>query len=364
VSMHIIRKARLGLAVPVVVAAVSVAGCGSNSNSSSSGSSTPAGGTAPTAAKAPTVAYSGAESTLPTSVAAPQPSTGKSLKIGWIPPTNQVPALASIQTIMQNQIKKLGGTLLVKDPQLAPDKQVSLFNELLSQGVDAIVIYPIIPDVLAPSLKKAADKGVKVISLDTPPDASKPPLAGYAMDISLGRDQSAYGLAKDLAAEKPGGSFGILGLAAPIPSLNYTADREKYWAGKMGLKYVSTSGAKDASSSSAATAMSGLLGRSPNLDGVFAYNDVGALAGIGTARSGGKNGIAFVGINGSKAAADAVKGGSYLATAKENWECVGKNGINAAYNLVTKQNLPLPKRILCASTVIDKSNVNSITPNA
>ncbi len=64
-------------------------------------------------------------------------------------------------------IEAAGATAIVKAPESATaEAQITMINELVAQKVDAIAIAGNDFDALQPALKKAMDKGIKVLSLD------------------------------------------------------------------------------------------------------------------------------------------------------------------------------------------------------
>jgi rhamnose transport system substrate-binding protein len=68
----------------------------------------------------------------------------------------------------KNAIEELGHEAILKAPdQPTAEAQIQMIEELISQKVDAIGIVGNDPDALQPALKKAMDKGIKVLSLDS-----------------------------------------------------------------------------------------------------------------------------------------------------------------------------------------------------
>lgn len=65
-------------------------------------------------------------------------------------------------------IESLGGTCIVKHPESATaEAQITMVNELVSQGVDSISIAGNDVDALQPALSAAMDAGIKVTALDS-----------------------------------------------------------------------------------------------------------------------------------------------------------------------------------------------------
>jgi rhamnose transport system substrate-binding protein len=65
-------------------------------------------------------------------------------------------------------IEELGHEAILRAPdQPTAEAQIQIIEELIAQKVDAIAIVANDPDALQPALKKAMDRGIKVLSLDS-----------------------------------------------------------------------------------------------------------------------------------------------------------------------------------------------------
>lgn len=99
----------------------------------------------------------------------------------------------------QEAADELGITLLYDGPsqdQATNQKQVDILEGWIAQGVDAIVVSPNDPTAIAPTLKKAQDQGIKVVSFDA--DAQEDARDLFINQISA--DAAAKGLL-DAAAQ-------------------------------------------------------------------------------------------------------------------------------------------------------------------
>jgi rhamnose transport system substrate-binding protein len=97
-----------------------------------------------------------------------------SYKIYFIPKTTTIPVFTQNGLGAKEAAKKLGDTVTYNGPtDVSGAKQVPFIDSAASQGYNAIVISTPDPAAVAPALKRAANKGVKVVSYDgdTTPDA-------------------------------------------------------------------------------------------------------------------------------------------------------------------------------------------------
>ncbi len=87
--------------------------------------------------------------------------------------------MAAEQEAAEEEASNLGCKIVTLDDQLTPTTQVNNFEQLLTQKVSALVVYPIVPSALAPSLGKAESASIPVISDTTPPQVTTPLPKGY-----------------------------------------------------------------------------------------------------------------------------------------------------------------------------------------
>ena len=90
-----------------------------------------------------------------------------SYKIYFIPKTTTIPVFTQNGLGAKEAAKKLGDTVTYNGPtDVSGAKQVPFIDSAASQGYNAIVISTPDPAAVAPALKRAAQKGVKVVSYD------------------------------------------------------------------------------------------------------------------------------------------------------------------------------------------------------
>ncbi len=269
------------------------------------------------------------------SVSAPSPG----VLVGWLNPNGDVPGLDTEQQDAKIETQKLGGSFIALDANASLNLQVSQFNDLLAEHVSAILVNPNDPSSLTPELQKAAAQHVPVISVSGA-IAGQKPWAGYKTNVIQGLDQAAFYNVAAVALEHPHAIFAVMGCAAPIPVLEYWAQRVKFWGKKLGLRYVGEVDTLTTTPSGAATAMSAILARTPNVQAVFCFNDTAAESAAATARLAGKHPLVS-GTNGDTAARELIKSGEMFSTFQYNWNRLGAQSVIAAYDEVTHQHLPL-----------------------
>jgi rhamnose transport system substrate-binding protein len=147
-----VRRALL-TTLMLMAAAVFLAACGSTKDDSSSG---------------------GAQSTSTGTEANAEAPIKKGLKVVSIPKQLGNPYEETEHSGVQEALKEVGGTDRIQGPtDAAASAQVSIINSVAQQKPDAIVIAGNDPNAVAPALKQAARRGIKVVGMDSDvaPDA-------------------------------------------------------------------------------------------------------------------------------------------------------------------------------------------------
>ena len=148
---------RLLASVLVAALAVLAAACGETKNSSSSGSSSQSSSTASSSGAA------NAEAPIP-----------KGLKTVSIPKQLGNPYEEFEHSGVTEALKELGGSNRIQgSTDAGASSQVPLINSIVQQKPSAIIIAGNDPNAVAPALKQAAQRGIKVVAMDSDvaPDA-------------------------------------------------------------------------------------------------------------------------------------------------------------------------------------------------
>ena len=352
------RRARvLGVLLPVVMVVV-LAGCGSGSSSSSSGSTTSSeeGGGGGSSSQQP---YTGPEKDLPTSYEPPKSSGGGKCVLGYQNIYGAIPGLKVQQEGAEKEAANLGCKLIALDDQLNLTTQVNNFNQLLAQNVEGIVVFPLVPKALGPSVAEASSRGIPVMSNSTPPAVTEALPKGFAARILQGFDEIAFLRARYVAEQHPGAKFATMGLAQPVASLVYFTERAKYWGEKFGLEYLGDIDAQEDNPGSASNAASALFSKYPEVEALFAYNDNSAVAAGSVAKASGKE-VAICGNNGQSAAVNAIENGTMACTGYTNFEPMGEQLVRGLYRLVKGEDIPETAK--AEVSLITKENASEITP--
>jgi ribose transport system substrate-binding protein len=334
--------------------------CGSSDDDGAAASTTAKAAPASTVASVP---FDTPAAKLPAAYPEPQVKAGVTWRLGILEaaPDSYV---TTVTRAAKSEAERLGAKVTVLSANFNLDTQVSQCNQLVTQKVDAITVSALDPNALSPCLKRAQAAGIAVIGQDAPAIAGEPLSPGVDSSVLQGADEARYLLAKAAAEAHPGAGFALLGVAIPVQILQYGMARQKYWAERFGLKFVTRADDRSGTGDGAATAMNTIVNKSDDVDVVFTYNDASAASASITARSSGRSGIAIYGDTGESSAIDKVKSGQLAGTILIGATEVGKQAADGAYNMVTKQNLPLPEQVAPKNTLVTKANAATVTPLA
>jgi rhamnose transport system substrate-binding protein len=252
---------RLLASVLVAALAVLAAACGETKNSSSSGSSSQSSSTASSSGAA------NAEAPIP-----------KGLKTVSIPKQLGNPYEEFEHSGVTEALKELGGSNRIQgSTDAGASSQVPLINSIVQQKPSAIIIAGNDPNAVAPALKQAAQRGVKVVAMDSDvaPDA-RSVFVNQVTTKLVGQNQ-VESIAKQIGNK---GQIAILSATANATNQNAwikvmkdTLKDPKY----KDIKLVKVAYGDDDDQKSFQQ-MQGLIQAYPNLKGVISPTTVGVAA--------------------------------------------------------------------------------------
>jgi len=226
-------------------------------------------------------------------------SGGSNLNIAFLPKQVNNPYFDTAASGGQEAARALGGQFKQVGPSEASGSaQVPYIQTLTQQHVSAIVVSADDPDAIAPALKQAMQKGIKVVGYDSSPAPDARNLFINQADLQgIGQNQI-----KLICDEIPGcsGQIGIV-------SATSTATNQNAWINFMqqtlqsnpqyaNLKLVKTVYGNDDPQTSV-TVTQGLLQAYPDLKGIIAPTTVGIAAAAQVLEQTGKAGkVALTGL--------------------------------------------------------------------
>jgi len=222
------------------------------------------------------------------------------------------------------------------------DKQSALVDQMIAQGVNAIVLTPADSKQLVIPAKRALEKGIVVVNIDNRLDAQtsqamkvKVPFVGP--DNAKGAKMVADYLATKL---KKGDKVAILD---GMPGTYNAEQRHKGFAESMqehGMQVV-TSQTAEWDTARAEKVVGAILPGNGDLKAILCANDLmaeGAVAAVGAAGKGSQ--ILIIGFDNTTAAQALIKAGKMLATADQHADQQAAWGIECALQILGKKAAP------------------------
>jgi len=290
----------------------------------------------------------------PSGAGAPAPAT-RSLTVGFA----QVGAESSWRTAETESIKaeaeKRGINLKFSDAQGKQENQIKALNGFIAQGVDAIILAPVVETGWEQALKEAKDAGIPVILVDRGLKVSDDSL--YATLIAS--DFVAEGrMAGEWLAKKTGGKANIIelqGTPGAAPAIDRKKGFEEAIKAWPDMKIIASQSGDFRRSGGKEVTEALLKVHGDKVNAIYAHNDDMALGAIQAIEEAGKKpgkDIIIVSIDGVKGAFEAMVKGKLNCTV----ECsplLGPLAFDAVEAAVAGKELP--KKTIVNDQVFDQS---------
>lgn len=246
-------------------------------------------------------------------------------KVGLVLSTLNNPFFVTLKEGAEAKAKELGIELIVLDSQNDPAKDMANVEDLITKGVNLILLNPTDSDAVVNAVKAANDAKIPVITLDRAAN-------GGEVVSHVASDNIAGGkMAADFINEKLAGKGNVIELQG-IAGTSAARDRGQGFNDELatfsGLKVVAAQPA-DFDRTKGLTVMENLLQAQPDVQAVFAHNDEMALGALQAIEASGKS-ILVVGFDAIDDAVAAVKDGKMAATVAQQPELIGSLGIETA----------------------------------
>ncbi len=215
-------------------------------------------------------------------------------------------------------------------------EQVSLVEQMIASGVNAIVIAPADSKALVSVLKRAVAAGIKVVNIDNRLDAAVLKDAGLTIPF-VGPDNRAGAAAvgRVLAGKLQRGDE--VAIIEGIPTADNGRQRRLGFEDAVkeaGLKLISVQSGQW-EMEAANTITGALLNAHPNLKGIFCGNDSMALGTAAAIQANGRRGKVLVaGFDNIKAIRPLLESGAVVATAEQHADQLAVHGIQAALEML------------------------------
>jgi len=257
--------------------------------------------------------------------------SGDTVKIGLVTKTDSNPFFVKMRESAKESAQENGADLIALAGAFDGDNegQVSAIENLISQGVQGIMITPNSSSGILAAIKQARDQGILVVALDTATDPADAVDATFATDnLAAGVAQGAW--VKAALGDKepkllmldgtPGGTVDTFRHDGFLKGIGLTEKSPEV----LGMENTNGDQTK------AQTAMENLLQRVPDANSVYTINEPAAAGGYAAIKAAGKEDQIVIGsIDGSCTGVENVKKGVIGATVMQFPTKMADEGVKA-----------------------------------
>lgn len=249
-------------------------------------------------------------------------------KIGLVVSTLDNPFFVTLKEGAEAKAGELGLEIVSMDSQNDPVKELANIEDLITQGVDVILINPTDSDAVGNAIKAANTAGIPVITLDRGANSGEVVTHIASDNVSGGM------MAGEYIVEMLGGSGKVVELEG-IAGTSAARDRGQGFNEALegtDVEVVAKQVA-DFDRTKGLSVMENILQAQPEIDAVFAHNDEMAL-GAQKAIEGSGRDIMIVGFDATDDAVMAVEDGKMAATVAQQPAMIGSLGVKAAQSVL------------------------------
>lgn len=245
--------------------------------------------------------------------------------------------------------------------EMDAEKQVQIVENLIQRKVDAILLTPSGSREVIPVILKANEAGIPVLNLDTRVNMELLRKDGAKIATYIGSDNYEGGKMAGMYIAKQLNGQGKVAILEGIPGHETADSRQQGFldaiAGSPGIEVVASQPA-NWERNMGYTVFQNILQSHPDVDALFAANDLMALGAVEAIASSGKSydDIIVVGFDAHSEALQAIRDGEMDATVAQNPGEIGRTGVKYAYKLLTGERIPENTSIQIK--LITKENVN------
>lgn len=254
-------------------------------------------------------------------------SQGGGTAIGFSVSTLNNPFFVSLADGAKAKAEEEGANLIVVDAGDDAAKQTSDIEDLISRNVGVLIVNPVDSDAVAPAVKNAVSRGIKVIAVDRV-------VNGVEVDCQIASDNVAGAkMATEYLEELIGKGAKVAELEG-VPGASATIDRGEGFHQVADTDFeVAASQTANFNRAEGMTVMENILQSDSSIQGVFAHNDEMALGAVEAIAASGKD-IKVVGFDATDDAQEAVKAGKMAATVAQKPDKMGETAVETALQIL------------------------------
>lgn len=278
-------------------------------------------------------------------------ASAEGLVIGFSQVTLQSPFYVELREGAEAAAAAENDELIFLDANGDVSKQNNDIQDLITRGVDVLILNPVNPEAVIPSIEAAQEAGIPVLTVDRP--VTEGAVAHVGRDnVEMGR-LVGEAIVNALNNE-PSKIIEIQGDAGGIVMMN-RRDGFHSAAEAAGMTIVEGPYAEYIRAN-AVVAMQDLLEAHPDVKAIYAHNDDMALGALQVLRESGRDDVLVAGVDGLSEALEIMEeGGQYVASALNDPRYLGDVTIQTARQVVAGEEVP--EFVDAGTTLVTPDNV-------
>ena len=247
--------------------------------------------------------------------------------IGFSVSTLNNPFFVTLSEGAKEKAKTEGEKLIVVDAGDDAAKQTSDIEDLISKNISVLIVNPVDSDAVAPAVKDAVSRGIKVISVDRGVNGVDVDCAIASDNVEGAKMATEYMVSLLGENAKVAELEGVSGASATIErgkGFHLVADEKLNVVSKQTANFNRSEGM---------SVMENMLQANSAIQGVFAHNDEMALGALQAIAASGKD-IKVIGFDATDDAVAEVKAGRMAATVAQKPDLMGETAIHTAMKLI------------------------------
>ena len=284
----------------------------------------------------------------------------KSYTIAYMTPALHIPFWKDVSDGIHQEADKVGIKIIDSDSRLSAATQLQNAQDLITAGVDAIIISPTDSAACPPVLELAAEANIPVIICDIGTDSGE--YVSFIISSNYGGSNEAGKYMAQKMEEKgwKGGDVAIITISLARQNGRDRTDGFKDAMAEVGSEVVGLLESKDYTREESMKFAQDLITAHPNLRGIFTEHDeanLGSMLAIETA--GKQEELIHVGFDGSPESVEAIKEGTLLGAASmQQPVLMGREAFKAAYQYLNGETPE--EEIVIPTILVTHENVLSV----
>ena len=282
----------------------------------------------------------------------------KTVTIALLPKTLSNPYFVAMQEFAEKTAESLSNDeYKVEIVASAPpsedgvNEQITMFESYLENGVDGVMIVPCGTAEVVDTIKKANEKNIPVICLDTNADE------GADVTAFIGTNNYDGGkLAGEWTVSNINGQVAMI--TGTLGNQCHTDRTNGYLDGIKGASNIELVGDVQPCNGDQGTAMGiaeNLLTAYPQLQCIYVTSDVGAMGAATAVKTSGRD-VKVIGFDGSPNGAQSILDGGMTATVAQTPGVMAEEGVKALFNLVVNGTPAEDMYTPCTMVAADNAN--------